>query len=70
VEPSSRKENVTPVSFIDAPEGIRADAKKRLVNGVYEAIQEAYPIPDTRILLREWPDRREGVQLGRGRVVV
>jgi phenylpyruvate tautomerase PptA (4-oxalocrotonate tautomerase family) len=45
-----------PVSFIDAPEGIRADAKKKLVNDVYEAIHEAYPIPDTRILLREWPN--------------
>jgi phenylpyruvate tautomerase PptA (4-oxalocrotonate tautomerase family) len=45
-----------PVSFIDAPEGIRADAKKQLVKDVYEAIHEAYPIPDTRILLREWPN--------------
>lgn len=45
-----------PVSFIDAPEGIRADAKKKLVKDVYEAIHEAYPIPDTRILLREWPN--------------
>jgi hypothetical protein len=43
-----------PVSFI-VPQGIRADAKKKLVKGVYETIHEAYPILDTRILLREWP---------------
>jgi phenylpyruvate tautomerase PptA (4-oxalocrotonate tautomerase family) len=45
-----------PVSFVDAPQGIRADAKKKLMKGLYEAIHEAYPIPDTRILLREWPN--------------
>lgn len=45
-----------PVSFIDAPQGIRTDAKKKLVKDLYEAIHEAYPIPDTRILLREWPN--------------
>jgi hypothetical protein len=45
-----------PVSVIDAPPGIRADAKKKWVKDLYEAIHDAYPIPDTRILLREWPN--------------
>jgi phenylpyruvate tautomerase PptA (4-oxalocrotonate tautomerase family) len=44
-----------PVAYIDVPFGIRVMAKRKLVKEVFEAIHEAYPIPDTRILLREWP---------------
>jgi phenylpyruvate tautomerase PptA (4-oxalocrotonate tautomerase family) len=44
-----------PIAYIDVPQGIRVEAKKKLVKEVCDAIHEAYPIPDTRILLREWP---------------
>lgn len=37
------------------PQGIRLDAKKKLVKEVYTALDEAYRVPDTRIFLREWP---------------
>jgi phenylpyruvate tautomerase PptA (4-oxalocrotonate tautomerase family) len=43
-----------PISYIDVPQGIRIDAKKKLVKEVYAALDEAYRIPDTRIFLREW----------------
>jgi phenylpyruvate tautomerase PptA (4-oxalocrotonate tautomerase family) len=45
-----------PVSYIDIPSGVSTSAKEKLVKEVYDAIHEAWPIPDTRILLREWPD--------------
>jgi phenylpyruvate tautomerase PptA (4-oxalocrotonate tautomerase family) len=44
-----------PVAYIDVPFGIRIEAKRMLVKAVFEAIHDAYPIPDTRIMLREWP---------------
>jgi phenylpyruvate tautomerase PptA (4-oxalocrotonate tautomerase family) len=44
-----------PVVFIEAPPGIRPDAKKRLVERTTAALNEAYPIPDVRIFLREYP---------------
>jgi phenylpyruvate tautomerase PptA (4-oxalocrotonate tautomerase family) len=43
-----------PIAYIDVPQGIRIDAKKKLVKEVHDAIHEAYPIPDTRVFLREW----------------
>ncbi len=46
-----------PVSYIDVPHGISPAGKERLFKDVFEAIHEAYPIPDTRVLIREWrPD--------------
>jgi phenylpyruvate tautomerase PptA (4-oxalocrotonate tautomerase family) len=44
-----------PVCFIEAPPGIRAEAKKRMVEKITTAIDEAYPIGDTLIFLREYP---------------
>ena len=44
-----------PIAYIDVPPGIRVDAKKKLVKEVFVALDEAYPVPDTRIFLREWP---------------
>jgi phenylpyruvate tautomerase PptA (4-oxalocrotonate tautomerase family) len=44
-----------PVSYIDIPLGVDRPAKERMVEEVYAAIHEAWPIPDTRILVREWP---------------
>ena len=43
------------VVFIEASPGIRVDAKKKLVKEVFDALDEAYRVPDTRIFLREWP---------------
>jgi phenylpyruvate tautomerase PptA (4-oxalocrotonate tautomerase family) len=44
-----------PVCLIEAPIGIRADAKKRLVERITAALDDVYPIPDVRIFLREYP---------------
>ena len=44
-----------PLSYLDVPAGIGDDAKQTLVKEVYEALDEAYRVPDTRIFLREWP---------------
>ena len=44
-----------PISFLEVPTGIADDAKRALVMEVYEALDEAYRVPDTRIFLREWP---------------
>jgi phenylpyruvate tautomerase PptA (4-oxalocrotonate tautomerase family) len=49
-----------PVVFIEAPPGIRPDAKKRLVERTTAALNEAYPIPDVRIFLREYPLKNAG----------
>ena len=44
-----------PVCFIEAPPGIRDEAKKRMVEKITSAIGEAYHIGDTLIFLREYP---------------
>jgi len=44
-----------PVVFIEAPPGIRADAKKRMVEKITTALDEVYPIGETLIFLREYP---------------
>jgi phenylpyruvate tautomerase PptA (4-oxalocrotonate tautomerase family) len=43
-----------PISYLDVPEGAAADVKRTLVKEVYEALDAAYKVPDTRIFLREW----------------
>src|SRR5262245_65767587 len=43
-----------PVAYIDLPSGLTSNAKAQLVKDVAESIHLAYPIPDTRVLLREW----------------
>jgi phenylpyruvate tautomerase PptA (4-oxalocrotonate tautomerase family) len=42
-----------PVLFIEAPPGIRPKAKRKMVQKLTEAIDEAYHIGDTLIFLRE-----------------
>ena len=42
-----------PVVFIEAPPGLRSDAKKKLVAQITSAIDEAYHIGDTLVFLRE-----------------
>jgi phenylpyruvate tautomerase PptA (4-oxalocrotonate tautomerase family) len=49
-----------PVCLIEAPAGIRSDAKKRLVERTTAALDEAYHIPDVRIFLREYPPENVG----------
>jgi phenylpyruvate tautomerase PptA (4-oxalocrotonate tautomerase family) len=44
-----------PVVFIEAPPGLRADAKKTLVEKITSAVDDAYHIGDTLIFLREYP---------------
>jgi hypothetical protein len=44
-----------PQLLIEAPLGIRPDAKLEMMRDVTEAINEAFPIPDVRIWLREYP---------------
>ena len=44
-----------PVCFIEAPPGLRAEAKKRMLEKITSAIDEAYHIGDTLIFLREYP---------------
>ena len=44
-----------PQFFIEAPEGVRPEAKQKMMRAITEAIDEAYPIPDVRVWLREYP---------------
>jgi phenylpyruvate tautomerase PptA (4-oxalocrotonate tautomerase family) len=44
-----------PVLFIEAPAGIRPEAKKKLVEKITAAVDQAYHIGDTLIFLREYP---------------
>jgi phenylpyruvate tautomerase PptA (4-oxalocrotonate tautomerase family) len=46
-----------PVVFIEAPPGLRVEAKKNLMAKITNAVDEAYHIGDTLIFLREYaPD--------------
>ena len=42
-----------PVVFIEAPRGLRTDAKRKMVEKITSAIDEAYHIGDTLVFLRE-----------------
>ncbi|QRP48449.1 hypothetical protein [Amycolatopsis sp. FDAARGOS 1241] len=44
-----------PQFFIEAPAGIRPEAKQTMMRDVSAAIDEAYRIPDVRVWLREYP---------------
>jgi phenylpyruvate tautomerase PptA (4-oxalocrotonate tautomerase family) len=44
-----------PVLFIEAPPGIRPEAKRKMIEKLTTAIDEAYHIGDTLIFLREYP---------------
>ena len=42
-----------PVIFIEAPPGIRPEAKQKLMEKITTAVDDAYHIGDTLIFLRE-----------------
>ena len=44
-----------PVVFIEAPPGIKPEAKKQMLQKITTAIDDAYHIGDTLIFLREYP---------------
>jgi hypothetical protein len=44
------------VAYVDIPTGVNDGAKKKIFTELYEAIHQAWPIPDTRVVIREWPD--------------
>jgi phenylpyruvate tautomerase PptA (4-oxalocrotonate tautomerase family) len=44
-----------PICRIDAPPGIRADAKRLMVEKITAAIDEAYHIGETLVFLQEYP---------------
>jgi len=54
-QPKANGRRTMPICFIEAPPGLRADAKKRMVEKITTAIDEAYHIGDTLIFLREYP---------------
>ncbi len=45
-----------PVAYIDIPAGVNDGAKRKIFKEMHEAVHEAWPIPDTRVLIREWPN--------------
>ena len=45
-----------PVAYVDIPTGMNDGAKKKIFQELYEEIHGAWPIPDTRVLIREWPN--------------
>jgi phenylpyruvate tautomerase PptA (4-oxalocrotonate tautomerase family) len=55
-----------PMTFLEAPTGIRDDARQRLVEQLTAALEEAYHDPngDYRVFFREYPPQRVG-QSGR-----
>ena len=44
-----------PVVFVEAPPGLRTEARKKLVEKITTAVDEAYQIGDTLIFFREYP---------------
>ena len=43
-----------PVVFIEAPPGVRPEAKQKLMEKITTAVDDAYHIGDTLIFLREY----------------
>jgi len=48
------KGDVMPIVFIEAPKGVRVDAKNLMVEKMTAALDEAWHIPDVRIFIREY----------------
>ena len=45
-----------PVAYVDIPTGVSDSGKTKILKEIYGAVHEAWPIPDTRVLIREWPN--------------
>jgi hypothetical protein len=44
-----------PIAYLDVPQGIQTEEKKKMLKSIYEGLNEAYPFPpDHRVFLREW----------------
>jgi phenylpyruvate tautomerase PptA (4-oxalocrotonate tautomerase family) len=50
-----------PVAYIDIPFGLASSTKALLVNEVSTSLHDAYPIPDTRVFLREFAAEQTGI---------
>jgi len=50
-----RREFHMPILFIEAPQGIGPESKRKMMQKLTEAVDEAYHIGDTLIFLREYP---------------
>jgi phenylpyruvate tautomerase PptA (4-oxalocrotonate tautomerase family) len=61
---NQEREKLMPVVSIEAPPGIRPEAKKTLMKKVTDAIDEAYHIGDTLIFLREYPAENVAMEGG------
>ena len=46
--------------YVDVPSGVTDAAKEKIFKAMYEAIDTAWPIPDIRVLIREWADDAVG----------
>jgi hypothetical protein len=44
-----------PQILIEAPTGVRPDAKQKMMREISAAVDEAFRIPDVRVWLREYP---------------
>jgi phenylpyruvate tautomerase PptA (4-oxalocrotonate tautomerase family) len=44
-----------PTAYVDVPPGLGTEPKTKLMKEITDLIHHAYLIPDTRVLLREWP---------------
>jgi phenylpyruvate tautomerase PptA (4-oxalocrotonate tautomerase family) len=53
-----------PVIFIEAPPGIRPEAKKKWMQEITAAVDDAYHIGDTLIFLREYPAENVAMEGG------
>ena len=49
------------VVIIEAPPGLRVEKKKKMVEKITSAIEEAYQISDTLIFLHEYPPENVGM---------
>jgi len=56
IGPDQDRETKMPVAYADIPAGVNDGAKKKIFQELYEEIHQAWPIPDTRVLITEWPN--------------
>jgi phenylpyruvate tautomerase PptA (4-oxalocrotonate tautomerase family) len=52
--PTEVKGDIMPIFFIEAPKGVRDDAKKLMVEKMTADPDEAWHVPDVRVFIREY----------------